>query len=36
MKIKKFKYEQDYYRIIEFLNECYKINKNMTCWLPER
>jgi len=23
-------------RIIEFLSECYKINKNMSCWLPER
>ncbi len=36
MNIKKFEYKQDYKRILEFLSECYKINKNMTCWLPER
>lgn len=36
MNIKKFEYEKDFNRIIEFLSECYKINKNMTCWLPER
>lgn len=36
MMIKKFEYEEDFQRIIKFLNECYKINKNMICWLPER
>lgn len=36
MNIKKFEYEKDYKRILEFLSECYKTNKNMTCWLPER
>lgn len=36
MNIKKFEYKKDYKRILDFLSECYKINKNMTCWLPER
>lgn len=36
MNIKKFEYDKDYKRIINFLSDCYKINKNMTCWLPER
>ena len=36
MNIKKFDYKDDYKRIIEFLSNCYKINKNMSCWLPER
>lgn len=36
MNIKKFEYDRDYKRILNFLSECYKINKNMTCWLPER
>lgn len=36
MKIKKFNKEEDYERIINFLTEQYKENKNMVCWLPER
>lgn len=36
MNIKKFDYKDDYKRIIEFLSKCYKINQNMSCWLPER
>jgi len=36
MKIKKFNKEEDYERIIIFLTEQYKINKNMECWLPQR
>ena len=36
MKIKKFNKSEDYERIVRFLTEQYKINKNMVCWLPER
>lgn len=36
MKIKKFNKKEDYERIIKFLKEQYKLNKNMLCWLPER
>lgn len=36
MKIKKFNKSEDYERIVSFLSEQYKINKNMVCWLPER
>ena len=36
MKIKKFNREEDYERIIKFLTDQYKENKNMVCWLPER
>lgn len=36
MNIKKFEYKTDFYRVVKFLNDCYKENKNMTCWLPER
>ena len=36
MEIKKFNREEDYERIVNFLTEQYKINKNMVCWLPER
>ena len=36
MKIKKFNKREDYDRIVRFLAEQYKINKNMVCWLPER
>ena len=36
MTIKKFNKEHDYERIIEFLSEQYKTNKNMQCWLPQR
>lgn len=36
MIIKRFNKKDDYERIIQFLTEQYKINKNMVCWLPER
>lgn len=36
MIIKRFNKKEDYERIIQFLTEQYKINKNMVCWLPER
>ncbi len=36
MKVKKFNRLEDYERIIDFLTEQYKINKNMVCWLPQR
>ena len=36
MNIKKFEYEKDYSRVLDFLSNCYKSNKNMTCWLPQR
>ena len=36
MNIKKYNAEEDYERVINFLTEQYKINKNMVCWLPER
>jgi len=36
MKIKRFNRQEDYERIIKFLTEQYKSNKNMICWLPER
>ena len=36
MKIKKYNPSEDYQRIIDFLTEQYKENKNMVCWLPER
>ena len=36
MKIKRFNKNEDYERVINFLEEQYKINKNMECWLPER
>jgi len=36
MIIKKFSKNEDYERIIDFLTERYKINKNMVCWLPQR
>ena len=36
MEIKKFEFNEDYERISEFLLACYKENKNMECWLPER
>jgi GNAT superfamily N-acetyltransferase len=34
--VKKFNMEQDYYRIIKFLADCYIENRNMECWLPAR
>lgn len=36
MIIKKFNKKEDYERVIQFLTNCYKENKNMVCWLPER
>ena len=36
MNIKKFNKKDDYERVIQFLTNCYKENKNMVCWLPER
>ena len=36
MKIKKFNKEEDYKRVINFLTDQYKENKNMVCWLPKR
>ena len=36
MEIKSFDFNEDYERVSEFLSDCYKENKNMECWLPER
>ena len=36
INIKKFEMNADYHRVIIFLTECYKENKNMECWLPAR
>ena len=36
MQVKKFNINEDYKRVSCFLTECYKENKNMECWLPER
>ena len=36
MIIKIFNKSEDYERVIQFLTNCYKENKNMVCWLPER
>lgn len=36
INIKKFEMNADYHRVITFLTECYKENKNMECWLPAR
>ena len=36
MKIKRFNKQEDYERIINFLTEQYRINRNMVCWLPAR
>lgn len=36
MKVKKFNFEIDYERVKNFLTNCYKENKNMVCWLPQR
>ena len=36
ISIKKFEMKNDYHRVITFLTECYKENKNMECWLPAR
>lgn len=36
MNIKKFNKDQDYDRVISFLTNQYKYNKNMVSWLPER
>lgn len=36
MIVKKFNIKEDYNKILHFLTECYKHNKNMSCWLPAR
>ena len=36
MIIKKFNKEEDYDRVIKFLRDNYKENKNMVSWLPQR
>ena len=36
MTVKKFEKIEDYERISSFLTDCYRDNKNMVCWLPER
>ena len=36
MVIKKFNKEEDYDRVIKFLRDNYKENKNMVSWLPQR
>lgn len=36
MIVKKFNKSEDYDRVISFLRDNYKENKNMVCWLPER
>lgn len=36
MKIKKFNKTEDYEKVINFLKENYKENKNMLSWLPQR
>ena len=36
MTIRKFDFVSDYELISKFLTEQYKVNKNMSCWLPQR
>lgn len=36
MTVKKFEIKEDYERVSSFLTDCYRHNKNMVCWLPER
>ena len=36
MIIKKFNKEEDYDKVIKFLRDNYKENKNMVSWLPQR
>lgn len=36
MIIKKFNYDEDYSKVINFLRDNYKINRNMVSWLPQR
>lgn len=36
MTVKKFEIKEDYERVSGFLTDCYRHNKNMVCWLPER
>ena len=36
MKIKKFNKNEDYNKVIDFLRNNYKENKNMLSWLPQR
>ena len=36
MQVKKFDFNRDYDKCIQFLTDCYRENGNMTCWLPQR
>ena len=36
MRVKKFTFDEDYQRVIDFLSDSYKENRNMRCWLPQR
>lgn len=36
MQVKKFKINEDYDRVIEFLRDNYNENKNISSWLPQR
>jgi len=36
MTINIYNHQEDYQRIIDFLTDQYKVNKNMVCWLPAR
>ena len=36
MTVKRFNINEDYDRILKFLADCYRENKNMSCWLPAR
>lgn len=36
MNVKRFEMDKDYDRVISFLTDCYKENKNIKCWLPAR
>ena len=36
MIIKRFNKEEDYDRVIKFLRDNYRDNKNMVSWLPQR
>ena len=36
MTVKQFEIKEDYERVSGFLTDCYRHNKNMVCWLPER
>lgn len=34
--VRKFDYQRDYFRVLKFLEDEYKENKSLKCWLPER